>query len=194
MKIAIKRLLTLALAVVMLALSLSLVSCSEEESTIEDFLSADNYTYKQDENKFIMVDGSTVYCKNEVNEQYLYLSEAEECYYYCALVKGTIISKLKIDSEDYIIYHNQMVSGASSFAAELTAFLQIMDELERDGEAYKYQTHSDGTYTAKITIKEEQIIREATIQGVKYVSKVCDMDNTVITIPNAVKQATSVTK
>ena len=190
MKTVIKRVLTLALAVVMLSLMMSLVSCSEVESTIEDFLSADSYTWTKGNESTVKVSGSTVYRKDATHEVYLYHSEENQCYYYYVknlVTKGT--QKLKIDSEDYIVYRNEVISEVSAMAGHLSSALQILDQLERDGEAYKYQEIAESQFTTTLLVKNGEITQTVQVADLKVVYKVSAIGETEIEIPQSVMAA-----
>ena len=187
MKTVIKRVLTLALAVVMLSMMMSLVSCSEVESTIETFLSADSYTWTKDGGSTVKVSGSTVYRKDATHEVYLYHSEENQCYYYYVknlVTKGT--QKLKIDSEDYIVYRNEVISEVSAMAGHLSSALQILDQLERDGEAYKYQEIAESQFTSTLLVKDGEITQTVQVADLKVVYKVSAIGETEIEIPQSV--------
>ena len=193
MKTVIKRVLTLALAVVMLSLMMSLVSCSEVESTIETFLSADSYTWTKGNESTVKVSGSTVYRKDATHEVYLYHSEENQCYYYYVknlVTKGT--QKLKIDSEDYIVYRNQVISDVSAMAGRLSSALQILDQLERDGEAYKYQEIAESQFTTTLLVKDGEITQTVQVADLKVVYKVSAIGETEIEIPQSVMTAVAV--
>ena len=189
MKTAFKRVFSLVMLAVMLSLSLTLMSCSEIEDTIEDFLSASSYTFKTETTE-IKVSDSTVYYKDATKEVYLYHSAEDECYYYyVAPVAGGIKTKLKIDSEDYISYHNQTIKSVSNLTTELIAFLNIIDETEMiDETTYKYKEQKELNYYVTLNVLDGVITRTVSDNGVTTKITVSAIGETEIVIPEAVKK------
>ena len=106
------------------------------------------------------------------------------------VTKGT--QKLKIDSEDYIVYRNQVISNVSSMAGELSSVMQILDQLEMDGEAYKYKDLGEGLLTTTLLVKDGEIVRTTQVVDTKTVYKVSLINETEIEIPQAVMAAVAI--
>lgn len=176
MKTIIKRALALVLAVSTLLALVLLVSCGTK-GAIEDFLTSDNYTFKAGK-LTVKVDGATVYVNNDGNVKYLYYSKSEQRYFYCEVSKDGIINKESIDSEEYLIYHGQLVSTVANTSTLLTGFLQIADMLE----------DVDGVYTVdNYTVKAVDGVITCTVGESK--ATVSNVGSTKITIPNNVTKA-----
>lgn len=146
-------------------------------SDIEGFLTSDNYTFKAGK-MTIMVDKSTVYYTDGNVEKYLYLSKAEGRYYYCEAGKGKKVVKEAIDSEEYIVYHNQLLTNVSYVSQHLTAFLQVAESIEA----------SDGVYTVgSYSIKSVDGVITCTVG--KSTAEITAVGSTVVEIPEAVLNA-----
>lgn len=166
-----------AVAVCLLALTLVSVlfvtSCGIT-STVEDFLTADTYTYESEDVK-IMVERATVYRKDTNKESYLYYSKEDGRYFYCEIKDGKI-KKKSIDSEMYIVQREQMVKEASAVSETLTAFLQLEEAVaESEG---KFILGDVAVYESGDAVCVEK-------QG--KLIKIYGVDDTRVAIPNDVK-------
>lgn len=177
MKMIIKRALALVLVVVTLLSLALLVSCGGTTGAVEDFLTSDNYTFKAGKTK-IMADGSTIYFDDGNVERYLYFSREERRYFYCEIGKDKKINKEAIDSEEYIVYHGQMVSVVAQTSKILSGFLQASHLVEEVDGAYTI-----GTYT----VKEADGVITCTMG--KSRAEITDVGSTKIEIPAKVLEA-----
>ncbi len=177
MKMIFKRALALVLvASTLLALAL-LVSCGGTTGAVEEFLTSDNYTFKAGK-LTVMADGSTIYFNNGSVEKYLYFSREERRYFYCEINKDKKVSKEDIDSEEYIVYHGEMVSTVAQTSKILTGFLQASHMVEE----------VDGTYTVgTYTVKEADGVITCTMDKSK--AEISDVGSTKIEIPTKVLEA-----
>ena len=177
MKTIIKRAIALVLAASTLFALVLLVSCGTK-GAVESFLTSDNYTFKAGK-LTVMVDGATVYVNNDGDVKYLYYSKADKRYFYCEVSKDGIIDKESIDSEEYLIYHGQMVSTVANTSTLLTSFLQVSDMLEE----------VDGVYTIdNYTVKEADGVITCTVG--ESTATISNVGSTEITIPDKVNKAT----
>ena len=171
MKKTIKRALALILAMSTLAILLVLASCGTG-GAIEGFLTSDNYSFKSGK-LVVKKDDATVYYTNGAVEKYLYYDKENKSYYYSEVSASGTVVKLKIDSEKYIDYHEEMVSNVAEATKLLTGFLQISDKLV---------ANESGDYA----VKEYKIVET---DGIITCSKgtvsmvISEVGSTAITIP-----------
>ena len=178
MKGTIKRALSLVLLASTLLALLMLSSCGGTKGAIEDFLTSDNYTVQMGDIT-VKADGATIYVDNKVTSTYLYYSKEEKSYFYCEQILDGIINKKALDSEEYIVYHGQLVSGVANATERLTAFLQIADMLEP----------VEGVYTVEnYTVSEKEGTITCEIDKVNSII-ITNVGSTVIEIPEAVNSA-----
>jgi len=176
MKTIFKRFLALVLTASTLLALILLVSCGTT-GAIEEFLTSDNYTFKAGKLE-VMADGSTVYSNDGIVEKYLYYSRDAKRYFYCEIGKDKKIKKESIDSEEYIMYHGEMVSTVAQTAKLLSGFLQtshMVDEVE-------------GAYTiGDYTVKEADGVITCITGAVR--ADISKVGSTIIEIPTKVLDA-----
>ena len=178
MKTIIKRVSALILVASTLLALVLLASCGTT-GAIKDFLTSDNYTFRAGKHT-VKVDGATVYVNTDGAEAYLYYSKSDKRYFYCTISKDGFIDKESIDSEEYIIYHGQMVSTVASTSSLLTGFLQIADMLE----------DVEGVYTVDdYTVKAVDGVVTCSIGESK--AEITNVGSTKIAIPEKVMKATA---
>ena len=142
-----------AIAVILLGIMvLCLASCSLE-STVEDFLKSDNYTFEVADG-VLKVSGSTVqYTVTGEKEIYLYYDKKDGKYYYAVDYLNDTENdvKLFIDSEEYISYYTELVSSSTLLASMLSSFIRVSDSLT---------PNEDGSYVMMFDEDESLIISE----------------------------------
>lgn len=171
----IKRLMSLFLIVSTVLALFAMTSCGVT-SAVEEFLTSYNYTFSVGKTT-VKVDDSTVYCANGSVEEYLYYDDSAQKYYY-AKAAGSIITKLYLDSEEYMFYHETLVSKVSDASKILSAFLQVSDKLEEK---------DDGSYSFNGCVLKEKdgVITCTAVGGITYT--VSNVGETVITVPNNIR-------
>ena len=187
MKSVFKRIITLASVVIMLSILIMLASCDAYDSVIESFLKSDNYTVES-ENYTLTVDGAAVNFKMEDNQLYLYYDKSAKSYYYVTVVEDEI-TKLAIDSEQYITYYKAIVLPASNMAAKLSGFMQIRDHFEEADGKYTIKDGEEGSFS--VSINEGIITIEVDNDGENndYSYKIYNVGDTDVDIPDKVNTA-----
>ena len=198
-----RKLLTICMVIAMLGAVLVLASCSLFSSDVENFVNelaeADSYTMEYDDTimkvDFDNLMTCTIYLDDDGKEE-----GAEYCWYdedadkyYCAEVEGDDIYKEEISKADFI----SEMSSASATSA--TAIVKILDLLDENDGTYSYTRESGtGDYKVKRVVSyyvndDDQLCMEyKTVVGgetEKEVSKIYDIDDTVIEIPEDVLKA-----
>ena len=187
MKSVFKRIITLASVVIMLSILIMLASCDAYDSVIESFIKSDNYTIES-ENYSLTVDGASVNFKMDNAELYLYYDKSAKSYFYVNILEDEI-TKLAIDSEQYITYYKAIVSPASNMAAKLSGFKQIRDLFEEaDG---KYTISEDENISYTVAVSDGVINYTVDNEGDEndYSYKIHNIGSTKVVIPDNVNNA-----
>ena len=176
----------LLLVALLATIVLCLASCSLE-STVEDFLSSDNYTVEA-EDVVLKVSGSTVqYTVVGEKDIYLYYDKNDGKYYYAVDVLNDTENDIKlfIDSEEYISYYTELVSPGTIMASMLNSFVRVCDALEpkEDG---SYEMQFDEDETLVISEADGKITLTVTEEEEVDVSYVYAIGDTEITIPQEI--------
>lgn len=176
----------LLLAALLATIVLCLASCSLE-STVEDFLSSDNYTVEA-EDVVLKVSGSTVqYTVVGEKDIYLYYDKNDGKYYYAVDVLNDTENDIKsfIDSEEYISYYTELVSPGTIMASMLNSFIRVCDALEpkEDG---SYEMQFDEDETLVISEADGKITLTVTEEEEVDVSYVYAIGDTEVTIPQEI--------
>ena len=176
----------LLLVALLATIVLCLASCSLE-STVEDFLSSDNYTVEA-EDVVLKVSGSTVqYTVVGEKDIYLYYDKNDGKYYYAVDVLNDTENDIKlfIDSEEYISYYTELVSPGTIMASMLNSFVRVCDALEpkEDG---SYEMQFDEDETLMISEADGKITLTVTEEEEVDVSYVYAIGDTEVTIPQEI--------
>ena len=176
----------LLLVALLATIVLCLASCSLE-STVEDFLSSDNYTVEA-EDVVLKVSGSTVqYTVVGEKDIYLYYDKNDGKYYYAIDVLNDTENDIKlfIDSEEYISYYTELVSPGTIMASMLNSFVRVCDALEpkEDG---SYEMQFDEDETLMISEADGKITLTVTEEEEVDVSYVYAIGDTEVTIPQEI--------
>lgn len=176
----------LLLVALLATIVLCLASCSLE-STVEDFLSSDNYTVEA-EDVVLKVSGSTVqYTVVGEKDIYLYYDKNDGKYYYAIDVLNDTENDIKlfIDSEEYISYYTELVSPGTIMASMLNSFVRVCDALEpkEDG---SYEMQFDEDETLVISEADGKITLTVTEEEEVDVSYVYAIGDTEVTIPQEI--------
>ena len=176
----------LLLVALLATIVLCLASCSLE-STVEDFLSSDNYTVEA-EDVVLKVSGSTVqYTVVGEKDIYLYYDKNDGKYYYAVDVLNDTENDIKlfIDSEEYISYYTELVSPGTIMASMLNSFVRVCDALEpkEDG---SYEMQFDEDETLVISGADGKITLTVTEEEEVDVSYVYAIGDTEVTIPQEI--------
>lgn len=176
----------LLLVALLATIVLCLASCSLE-STVEDFLSSDNYTVEA-EDVVLKVSGSTVqYTVVGEKDIYLYYDKNDGKYYYAVDVLNDTENDIKlfIDSEEYISYYTELVSPGTIMASMLNSFVRVCDALEpkEDG---SYEMQFDEDETLVISEADGKITLTVTEEEEVDVSYVYAIGDTEVTIPQEI--------
>ena len=176
----------LLLVALLATIVLCLASCSLE-STVEDFLSSDNYTVEA-EDVVLKVSGSTVqYTVVGEKDIYLYYDKNDGKYYYAVDVLNDTENDIKlfIDSEEYISYYTELVSPGTIMASMLNSFVRVCDALEpkEDG---SYEMQFDEDETLVISEADGKITLTVTEEEEVDVSCVYAIGDTEVTIPQEI--------
>lgn len=176
----------LLLVALLATIVLCLASCSLE-STVEDFLSSDNYTVEA-EDVVLKVSGSTVqYTVVGEKDIYLYYDKNDGKYYYAVDVLNDTENDIKlfIDSEEYISYYTELVSPGTIMASMLNSFVRVCDALEpKDDGSYEMQFDEDETLV--ISEADGKITLTVTEEEEVDVSYVYAIGDTEVTIPQEI--------
>ena len=184
-----KRIISFVALLAVLCSALLLSSCGEItlRGTLEEFLTAESYTYESGDT-LLMVDKQTVYLKEGDVEKYLYYDEDEQGYYYCIKEKSKDIVKESLDSEMYILRYRELIKEASMSASTLSVLLHNGDLI---GETDLKCKVTFGEHEMEISADETGIVVRA-LTGDSQKTEIYDINNTEIEIPDSVMKAKAV--
>lgn len=190
MKSVFKRITALIFAVIMLSLLIMLASCNAYDSVIDSFIKSDNYTVES-ENYTLMVDGAKVNFTMDDTQMYLYYDKSAKSYYYVTQGEEGI-TKLAIDSEQYITYYKEIVSPASNMASKLSAFKHLRDSLEETDGKYVIKESERNSYTVAVADGEITYSVENEGDTNDYSYKIYNIGSTKVEIPDNVNEAKAI--
>ncbi len=166
-----------AALVLLLSTLVALVALSACGTTgsIEGFLTSENYTFKSGKLE-VKKDDATLYFTNGSVSKYLYYDKEAKAYFYSEVGPKGQVSKIRIDSEKYIDYHEIMTSEVAVLSKLLTGFLQVSDKLVADENgAYSVQDYKIADANGVITCTKG-----------KNVAEISDIGSTAVEIPEKV--------
>ena len=184
-----KRIISLLALLTVACSALLLSSCGEVtlKGRIEEFLTAESYTYESG-NALLMVDRQTVYLKEGERERYLYYDSDKQGYYYCVKEKSKDLIKESLDSEMYILRYRDLINEASMSASTLSVLLHNGNLIGETDVSCKV---SFGKQEIELSADETTLTVRA-LTGDSQKTQIYDINDTEIEIPDSVMDAKAV--